>query len=276
MSTQGDLPISYVGRHAVVAGGGGDGMGAAAARVLRDLGARVTALDLKEPGVGGADAFIRTDLSSPQTIDETVDRLEGPVDALFHCQGVAGSREGTPPGLVMAVNFLGVRHLTDRLMPQMPPGSAVVSIASAGGLGWRSRRAEIDELLATSDFDSGMRWVEKQADALLARAFPDTYAFSKQALIAWTMWRCADAVRQGVRMNVTSPGSTQTTMEAEFPADGVTFMNQPSGRGSTPEEQAWPVVFLNSPAASYVNGANLVVDGGNSAARTFGALGKST
>jgi NAD(P)-dependent dehydrogenase (short-subunit alcohol dehydrogenase family) len=49
-------------------------------------------------------------------------------------------------------------------------------------------------------------------------------------------------------------------------------MNQPSGRGSTPDEQGWPVVFLGSDAAGYVNGVNLVVDGGNAAARTFDLL----
>ena len=39
-----------------------------------------------------------------------------------------------------------------------------------------------------------------------------------------------------------------------------------------PLEQAWPLVFLASQAASYVNGVNLIVDGGHSAARTLGLL----
>ena len=37
---------------------------------------------------------------------------------------------------------------------------------------------------------------------------------------------------------------------------------QPIGRRSSPEEQAWPLLMLNSPAASYVNGVDLPVDGG--------------
>ena len=61
-------------------------------------------------------------------------------------------------------------------------------------------------------------------------------------------------------------------MSADFPEDGVEYISRPIGRESTPDEQAWPIVFLNSPAASYVNGTNLVVDGGNAAARTLGLL----
>jgi NAD(P)-dependent dehydrogenase (short-subunit alcohol dehydrogenase family) len=86
------------------------------------------------------------------------------------------------------------------------------------------------------------------------------------------MQRAATAIASGIRINCSSPGSTRTLMAVDFPAEGVEFMNQPSGRDSTPDEQAWPLLFLNSPAASYVNGVNLVVDGGHSAARTLGLL----
>jgi NAD(P)-dependent dehydrogenase (short-subunit alcohol dehydrogenase family) len=61
-------------------------------------------------------------------------------------------------------------------------------------------------------------------------------------------------------------------MAADFPADGIEYISRPIGRESSPQEQAWPLVFLNSDAASYVNGTNLVVDGGNAAARTLELL----
>jgi len=80
------------------------------------------------------------------------------------------------------------------------------------------------------------------------------------------------AIAGGVRVNCTSPGSTRTQMAVDFPTAGVEFMNQPSGRESSPQEQAWPLVFLNSEAASYVNGVNLSVDGGHAAARALGLL----
>ena len=243
--------LSFDGKRVVVAGGGGTGMGASAARIAAELGADVTVLDLREPTAAGV-AFRRTDLGDPHDIDAAVAGLGDRVDAVFNCQGISGAAPGTTGADVLRVNFLGVRHLTEALMPRIPAGGAVVSISSAGGLGWERRLERIDELLAT--------------------AMPKAYAFSKQALIVWTMRRAVSAIANGVRVNCTSPGSTVTTMAADFPDAGIAYMNQPSGRGSTPDEQGWPVVFLGSDAAGYVNGVNLVVDGGNAAARTFDLL----
>src|SRR4051794_17584685 len=263
---------SYAGKHVVVAGGGGAGMGAAAARLAARAGAEVTVLDLRAPDAPDGIGFRRVDLGDPDAIDAAVDALGPRVDALFNCQGIAGSRPGTTAADVMRVNFLGVRHLAERVLPLIPSGGAIASIASVGGLGWERRREAIDELLATEDFGAGLAWVEAQADGLLAQVFPRAYSFSKQALIVWTMRRAVTAIGRGVRVNCSSPGSTRTAMSADFPADGVEYISRPIGRESAPEEQAWPVLFLNSPAASYVNGTNLVVDGGNAAARTLGLL----
>jgi NAD(P)-dependent dehydrogenase (short-subunit alcohol dehydrogenase family) len=262
----------YAGKHVVVAGGGGSGMGAAVARLARSAGAEVTVLDLREPAERDGLAFTHVDLGDPRAIDSAVSVLGDRVDALFNCQGIAGSRPGTAAADVMRVNFLGVRHLSERVLPLIPSGGAIASIASVGGLGWERRRDAIGELLATPDFAAGLAWVEANADGPLAPVFPRAYAFSKQALIAWTMQRAVSAIEFGVRVNCSSPGSTRTAMSPDFPADGVEYISRPIGRESTPDEQAGPVVFLNSGAASYVNGANLVVDGGNAAARTLGLI----
>jgi NAD(P)-dependent dehydrogenase (short-subunit alcohol dehydrogenase family) len=263
--------ISFQRKRVVVAGGGGTGMGAAAASLLTALGAEVVVLDRREPQIDVA-AFHRTDLGDAEAIDTAVASIPGPVHALLNCQGVSGAAPGTAPEDVMRVNFLGVRHLSEAILPSIPEGGAVVSISSAGGLGWTRRLEEIQELLDTADFEEGVRWCEEHGDALLVPVFPKSYSFSKQALIVWTMRRAASAIEAGVRINCSSPGSTETTMAGEFPEEGVRYMNRPIGRGSSPTEQAWPVVFLASSAASYVNGANLVVDGGNAAARTLGLL----
>jgi len=263
--------VAFRGHCAVVAGGGGTGMGAAVAELLRQLGADVTVLDLREPSSLTV-AFHKTDLGDPDAIHAAVDRLDGTVDVLFNCQGISGAAPGARGIDVMRVNFLGVRELTEALLPRMAAGGAVASISSAGGLGWPRRLETIGELLDTADFDEGLRWCEEQSDAVLAPAFPKAYAFSKQALIVWTMRRAVTAIGAGIRINCSSPGSTRTAMATDFPDEGVDYMNRPSGRESSPEEQAWPLVFLNSAAASYVNGVNLVVDGGNAAARTLGLL----
>jgi NAD(P)-dependent dehydrogenase (short-subunit alcohol dehydrogenase family) len=260
----------YERKHVVVAGGGGTGMGASAVTLLRRAGADVTVLDRRPPPDGAR--FVPVDLSDPAAIDGALGELGDRVDALFNCQGIAGSSDGTTSADVMRVNFLGVRHLTERVLPLIPPGGAVASIASVGGLGWERRRDAIDELLATGDFGAGLEWVDAQSNGLLEQPFPRAYSFSKQALIVWTMRRAVTAIDSGVRVNCSSPGSTATAMATDFPEDGVRYISRPIGRASTPEEQAWPIVFLNSDAASYINGTNLIVDGGNAAARTLGLL----
>ena len=265
------MTLSYKGKRVIVAGGGGAGMGAATARLAAELGAEVVILDLREPAVGDA-AFERTNLGDPDQIERAVARIGPPVHALFNCHGISGAATGTTSATVMRVNFLGVRHLTEAVLPLMPDRGAVASISSAGGLGWPRRLERIQELLAAESFEDGLRCTEKRCDDLLAEAFPHAYTFSKQALIVWTMQRAVTAITTGIRINCSSPGSTRTSMAVDFPAEGVEYMNQPSGRDSTPDEQAWPLLFLNSPAASYVNGVNLVVDGGHSAARTLGLL----
>src|SRR4051794_7130914 len=115
----------YKGRRVVVAGGGGSGMGAAVARMVQRAGADVTVLDLRAPDDPGELAFERVDLGDPAAIDSAVEALGGPVDALFNCQGIAGSRPGTTAADVMRVNFLGVRHLSERVLPLIGAGGAV-------------------------------------------------------------------------------------------------------------------------------------------------------
>jgi len=247
-------------------------MGAAVARLIRAAGGEVTVFDLREPHDADRIAYHKLDLSDAGAIDRGVRQLGERVDALFNCQGIAGSREGTTAAEVMRVNFLGVRHLSERVLPLIPSGGAVVSIASVGGLGWERRQDAIDELLSTHDFQAGLDWVQARSENLLAQVFPRTYSFSKQALIVWTMRRAVTAIEHGVRVNCSSPGSTRTAMSPDFPEDGVRYISRPIGRESTAEEQAWPLVFLGSPAASYINGTNLIVDGGNAAARTLGLL----
>ncbi len=87
----------------------------------------------------------------------------------------------------------------------------------------------------------------------------------------WTHWAALDLAKKNVRVNCISPGPTDTPMMPEFEdfagADLINKFAEGAGRRSRPEEQAYPLIFLNSKAASYVSGENFVTDGG-----TLGAL----
>ena len=89
--------------------------------------------------------------------------------------------------------------------------------------------------------------------------------FSKSAVIVYgarTAWLWRD---RGVRVNTVSPGPVQTPILADFHASMGPILGKVSalvGRDGRPEEIAEPVCFLAHPGASWVNGANLVVDGG--------------
>ena len=241
----------------VVVSGCFSGMGEATARTLLDLGAEVHGLDYQDSTLPLA-SFTRIDLRDPATIEAAAAKIGGKVDALFNC---AGLPQTFPPLDVMKVNFLGTRHLTEKLLPYMSAGSAIASISSTGGLGWSRRIPTTMQLLQTQGFEAGLKWCEENLDTVA-----EGYSFSKEAVIVWTQLVSNSLIKQGIRINCTLPAPTQTPMMAEFlsatPREVIEAASQPIGRFSTPEEQAEPLVLLNSDAAGFVNGVVLPVDGG--------------
>ena len=73
-----------------------------------------------------------------------------------------------------------------------------------------------------------------------------------------------------------APDPTQTPMMPSFESmAGKDFMDNypiPLGRRSTPDEQAYPLIFLNSKAASFITGENLITDGGTTGAIMTGTI----
>lgn len=263
------FPWGYEGQRVVVSGGGGAGMGAAVVDDLLDLGAEVHVLDLLEPAVPVA-GFHPVDLRDPDAIDAAVAAIGGPVHSLFNCAGLPG-----PPhsGLdTMLVNFVAARQLTQRVVPLMEGSGAVVTISSAGGIGWEHMTEVIGQLLATPGYAEARRWLEERPDLV-----GEGYLFSKQVIIVWTQHAALDLAPRGIRVNCTCPGPTDTPMLPSFEAYmGKDFMDafpKPLGRTSTPQEQAHLCVFLNSDAASYIAGSNVYADGGFWAGLTTGRLG---
>jgi NAD(P)-dependent dehydrogenase (short-subunit alcohol dehydrogenase family) len=99
-----------------------------------------------------------------------------------------------------------------------------------------------------------------------AHANLGAYGPSKAALIMLVGVLAQEFGRDGIRVNAVSPGMVHTAMTAQVYADqAVTAARSalvPIGRVATPEDIADVVVFLLGPDARYVNGHDLVVDGG--------------
>ncbi len=103
--------------------------------------------------------------------------------------------------------------------------------------------------------------------ALQANQGNAAYAASKAALLAYARTLAIEVARTGVTVNYVAPGFIDTEMLAPYAKFRDTMEGQiPARRFATPEEIAAVVAFLMSPAASYLTGAVLPVDGGLSAA----------
>jgi NAD(P)-dependent dehydrogenase (short-subunit alcohol dehydrogenase family) len=267
MATVDDV-LGYQGRRVVVTGAA-SGMGEAAAGLLIDVGAEVIALDVKPTNLAVAEA-IQVDLGDQASIDEAVAKIGGPVDAVFSIAGLPG-----PPFSdldTMTVNFVGARHLVESLVPQLSDGAGIVCVASNAGLGWQQEMATWLPLITTPDFASGKAWCEANPKLIASGYTP-----SKKVLNAWVAWRAATLIAErGIRLNCLNPGPTTTAMMPFFEEQAgkaiIDAFVGPSARRSAAVEQAWPMLFLNSPRSSYINGEALHVDGGFLGAMVTGQL----
>lgn len=244
----------YDGKRALVVGGA-TGMGAATAVLLQDLGAEVVVMDHAEVTLPGV-KVIKVDLRDKASIDAALDECGGPIHALFSC---AGAADGTPG--IEKINFIGHRHLIERALASemLPRGSAIGMISSAAGLGWEKELDLIKEYLDTPDFDSAAAWIDDH----FGKA---SYMWSKQALCAYVARQALPMQKRGIRINAILPGPTDTPLAQAnkelWLTFGADYREEVGLEASTPEEQAGPLVFLCSDAASYVNGVTLITDGG--------------
>lgn len=252
----------YDGRRVVVTGCA-SGIGEQVARQLSELGAEVIGLDLRPPALELKE-FHEVDLADPASIDRAVASLGSEIDSLFNIAGVS-SGIGDPL-LVVTINFLGLRHITEGVLEKMPPRSSIVSVSSLAAAGYREHLQEVAGLLNTQTMLEGIDWCHRHPDQLADGG----YRLSKEAVILYTMSNTAALGAKGIRINCTGPGVTETPILDQLRATrGQQYLDnipKPLGRVSDPAEQAAALVFLNSQAASYISGQVLWVDAGNTGA----------
>ncbi len=87
---------------------------------------------------------------------------------------------------------------------------------------------------------------------------PPDYAASKGAVHALVKWLSRNGIKRGVMVNGVAPGPVETAMTRGFDARA----SLPLGRLGKPEELGWPIAFLCTPAAAYLSGAVVDVNGG--------------
>lgn len=246
--------------------GAASGIGHAVAERLLAAGAEVYSLD-RNAATAAVTRHIEVDLANPRSIDAAIEELEGQFDGLMNVAGVPGT---APADVVLAVNALAVRELSEAMFDRLKPGGTITIVSSTAGFGWGARLEVIGELLSTLTFEEGLAWYKDNPQQ------GNAYNFSKEVTTVYALAMGVMAAHQGFRINAVLPGPVETPILADFEdtmgkatLDGLKGL---LGRHATPDDIAGAIIFLASDAAQWVNGHALVVDGGATGAVLTGVI----
>lgn len=225
--------------------GAAQGQGAAHARMLAGLGARVVLTDVAQPvtdELGGEFLALPLDVTDEtawaSAVEEAAARF-GRIDVLVNNAGVA--RTGSLQTLVAAelmnlfqVNLVGPVIGMRTVVPVMPSGGSIINIASTAAL---------------SGYAGGLG-----------------YSASKWGLRGASRSAAKELGPRGIRVNCVCPGAIDTAMiSEETRAGGGAVQHIPIARPGAPAEVSALVAFLASDASSYCTGQEFVIDGGQTA-----------
>lgn len=239
--------------------GAGSGIGEAVARACARQGARVACLDVK----GDAAARVAHSIGEwaasgahPPAHAQQVDIVDGP--ATQQALGEARDRLGRLDAVVCTPSINVRKPILaytddelDRVVRVNVQGNFHV-LQAAGRL-----------LTAQG---SGSIVLFSSIRSQVVEPGQAVYAATKAAIVQMVRTAAAEFAPHGVRVNAVGPGVVETPLTAPIKANaewyGAYATKNALQRWATPDEMAWPTVFLLSDAASYITGTCLFVDGG--------------
>ncbi len=234
--------------------GGVSGIGKATIDYLLAQGHEVTIYDLNKPDFDCD--YIPLNLMDEASIDAAIAQTSGSYDGLCHIAGVPPRDDNTLPCLM--INAVGAFRFIDGFMPHLKKGGAVVSVASKAGAGWENNTAMLDSLIATKPDELEAWAASNEVNATFA------YRLSKQAVIYWHILQVSKHIGNH-RFNTVSPAAVDTGILDDFvKAFGPQVQANLArvGRPGKPEEVASTISFLVSDQASWLNGIDIIIDGG--------------